>query len=351
MSRALTTSFRSGRLVTATCAAAVALASCGVAAVHVPLTSGVPSLSIAVPLRVVGCTGTNACVAVGTSGPGPGQPPVGEERLPTGGWRAIDVPRDTSAMTTASSCWTNGCLIGGSQASGDLLWRYDANQQSVVSLTAPPGAQGVMSLNCFATLSCAVVDSMGVIGDSRLSFTTNGGASWRGTRSLRWTTGKTVTAVACSDGSDCIAAATSYRVPAMVEVTHNAGVTWIPLAAPTSWHAVSSLDCQLQRCEGLASNALGVQIIRTQNFGQLWSVVHLTKAAATDTTNALTCSAWSRCVLVGQTSTNGPWLARLVNHTVKSTALQYVPSPLLDVSCGPKICAAIGASTLVALRP
>lgn len=346
MSRVLTRSFRSWRVVTISCTAAVVLASCGVAAVHAPLTSGVPSLSIAVPLRVVGCTGSNACVTVGTAGADFGEAPVGEERLTTGGWRAITVPSVTSAMATSASCWSNECLIGGSQLSGDLVWRYDALQQSMVTMTSPAGAQGVSALSCYAKLSCAIVDSLGVVANSRLSFTNNGGASWRGSRGLLWTSAKTVTSLACSNGSNCVVAASSYHVPALVEVTHDAGATWSALATPPSWNSVTSLQCQLQQCEGLAASPLGVGVIRTRNFGETW-----TSLEPTMTTNALDCSTFSRCVLAGQTAANGPWLATLTNHKVKTTTLQYVPSPLTDVSCGPTICAAIGDSTLVALRP
>jgi hypothetical protein len=31
--------------------------------------------------------------------------------------------------------------------------------------------------------------------------------------------------------------------------------------------------------------------------------------------------------------------------------LKYVPSPIVDVACGSKICAAIGVTTVLALKP
>ena len=68
---------------------ALILASCGTPAVAPnTLVSGVPSISISVPLTTVGCTATT-CVAIGTSTSDVAPMSVGESRGAHGGWSAI----------------------------------------------------------------------------------------------------------------------------------------------------------------------------------------------------------------------------------------------------------------------
>jgi hypothetical protein len=41
----------------------------------------------------------------------------------------------------------------------------------------------------------------------------------------------------------------------------------------------------------------------------------------------------------------------VTSDSVRAVKLKYVPSPISDVACGSKICAAIGVTTVMALRP
>jgi hypothetical protein len=51
------------------------------------------------------------------------------------------------------------------------------------------------------------------------------------------------------------------------------------------------------------------------------------------------------------TSSSAPWLATLTSGSLKVAKLTYVPTPIADVACGSKICAAIGVTTVMTLRP
>jgi hypothetical protein len=48
---------------------------------------------------------------------------------------------------------------------------------------------------------------------------------------------------------------------------------------------------------------------------------------------------------------SSPWLATVTSGSVTSVKLKYVPTQIADVACGSKICAAIGVTTVLALRP
>jgi hypothetical protein len=87
-------------------------------------------------------------------------------------------------------------------------------------------------------------------------------------------------------------------------------------------------------------------VVRTDTFCRVWRDVSLVGRA-----RALACTTISRCVVVGQTTSSGSWLSTIKELRVKNVALKYVPSTLVDVACGAKVCAAIGDSTLLSLRP
>jgi len=53
----------------------------------------------------------------------------------------------------------------------------------------------------------------------------------------------------------------------------------------------------------------------------------------------------------GMTGSSSPWLAVVTSGSVSPAKLRYVPSPIADVACGSKICAAIGVTTVMTLRP
>ena len=323
----------------------VALAGCTTATAQ-PTVRGYPSSSISVPLHVVACTTTDTCVALGTSGADAAPSSVGEVRRANGTWTALYVPPALSSLLSSAACWSSGCLIGGTQPTGDLLWNFDGPHHSVVATSAPRGGLGISDLSCFAPFACAAVDASGGSAGARLSFTSDGGTTWSVARAMAWTSNDSPTALACSDALNCLASASTPDGNAVLDVTHDGGATWSPLASASSWRSLSGLSCLGLDCVGLASTPNGSALVRTKSFGQTWRVVPLAQI-----TNALACTRRARCALVGQLSDHRAWLAVLHAHKLKSVATRYVPTPLTSVACGATVCAAINTSTVVSLRP
>jgi len=345
MSRVPTSVRTRWRAVGAVVVAGVTLAGCGTVAITSRV-MGYPSINISVPLNVVACTTTNTCLAVGASGADVGLSTVGEVRRANGSWTSLYVPPAQSSVVTTAACWSNGCLIGGTQPSGTLLWRFSGLTRSVRVSPSPHAGQGVTALSCFAIASCAAVDTTGVAGHSRLSFTRDGGATWTTPLPMAWSEGATATALSCSDTQRCLVATTRPGASAIVEATTDGGATWSPRTTSAAWRSFDSLTCVARHCVALVATANGPVVARTTTFAESWGPV-----VGTPTANALACRALAHCVLVGQTARQSSWLATLHAGTITPVALQYAPSPLSGVACGTRVCAAIAISTVLSLRP
>lgn len=346
MSRATANTRKSWRGAVVACVAALMLAGCGTAAVIKPHVTGTPSLSINVPLQSVACTTSGSCVAAGADGSRAAPSLVGEVRHANGVWTALEVPNTPVTTISSAACWARQCLVGGTQPSGDALWLIVPSTQSVSVSPTPHAGRGISALSCFAPSSCAMVDTTGITGGARLSFTSDGGATWTTPQPMTWTVGQSVTALSCTDALNCLVAAMNPARQVRLEVTHDAGATWTVRPVPTTWTTLTSLTCAHLQCVGLVSTTSGSLVVRTSTFARLWKNVSLANQA-----NALACARLSRCVLVGQTASQGPWLATLKGRRVTNIALSYVPSPLIDAACGVKICAAVGVSTVLSLHP
>lgn len=347
MSRATATARRSWRGALVVGVAALVLAGCGSAkAVVGPHLTGAPSLSIDVPLQSVACTTSGACVAAGANGSTVAPSAVVQVSRANGVWTAPNLPSTTVTTISSAACWSSQCLVGGSQDSGDTLWLVSPSTMTVTASPTPRAGKGVSALSCFASASCAVVDTTGITGSARLSFTSDAGATWTTPQSMSWTTGVSVTALSCADAMNCLVAATNSNRQALLEVTHDGGMTWAARTVPSTWISVNSLNCVELRCVGLVTTATQSLVERTSTFARVWSSVALSEQA-----NALACARLTKCAIVGQTTSQAPWLATLQGKHVTSVALKYVPSPLLAVACGVKACSAIAASTVLSLRP
>jgi hypothetical protein len=331
--------------------AALVLAACGSStpAVVAQRVGGVPSISLSVPLSAVACTTTDTCIAVGTAVTSVGPTSVGEVRAPTGGWKSIATPSAVqSTNLTTSSCWRTGCLFGGQSPSGDVFWLYDATAQTVNAVTVPPNSLGVDGISCYAALSCAVVDD--VKSDApRFLTTTDGGVTWSAHGPLVMSSGEQVSAFTCSSALSCMTAG-SFQNGVMVYVTSDGGSTWsVRTTLNTStWSQLTSLTCQRTACVGLADFQSGWHVVRTKNFGKSWKHGGTVKTLA-----SLACASVEKCVSAGQENqtSDTPWIATVESSTVTPLRLTYVPSGIISVSCGTKICAAIGNTTVMALRP
>ena len=333
---------RSGRRAGILAAGALSLSACGSSPPTAPAPIvGVPSTSIEVPLSNVGCTLRGTCVAVGASNRLGGLASIAEDRGIRGPWRAVTAPAVTSARIEALSCSVTTCLIGGAQPAGTFLWRYVATTRVITTLTPPAGAQDVRALSCSSDIACALVDSTSVVGATRLAFTSDAGVTWSSPVAMPWTANATVTAIACDTGTCLVAASTSTSV--LLESTSDAGVTWSSLTVPGTWRSLGDLACWSTHCAALATGD-GAALVRSRDFGTSWTALALPTS-----TRAIACSNLTRCLVAGQATNGAGSLATVHERRVHTVSLVYVPEPLTGAACGAHVCAAIGASTLVAL--
>lgn len=323
-------------------AGALVLASCAPAKVAVEHLLGTPALSISVPLSSVSCTLDDVCVATGSTSQPEGTSSVAEFSTPHGRWLNLRLPTSPTALIDATACSGAQCLISGSQPGGDLLWRFDAATHTVAPATPPPDGRGVVAIGCNGSV-CALIDA-GPGGTTRFSSSEDGGLTWTNPLAMPWATGDAVTDVSCGQIFDCVVSALSRAHVLSVHVTLDGGATWTTSTTPATWTALSSLSCQVTRCVALAQAARTALIVRTTNLGVSWTSKSLTPGAA-----ALACTAWRSCVVVGQRTNAGAWLAKLRHGVTTDAALRYVPTPLFDVACGTKVCAAIAVTTLVSI--
>ena len=332
---------RSGRVAGIVAACALALSACGSTPATPPPITGVPSASIEVPLSNVGCATSGTCLAVGTSNRVSGLATLAEDRTGRGPWRDVTVPAVSSARLEAMACAVTVCLVGGTRPTGTFLWRYDARTRTFTTLSPPAGEQDVRALSCSSDTSCALVDSTSVVSAARIAFTTDAGASWTTPRPIPSTQNATVTALACEEHA-CVVAASTGSTP-LLETTSDAGANWTSSTLPRAWHSLSDLTCWAAHCAALALGD-GVALVRSRDFATTWTTL-----ALPNSTRALACSNLSRCVVVGESNGGAGWLATVRERRLRVVSLDYVPTPLTDVACATHACAAIGASTLVAL--
>ena len=329
--------------------AGVVLASCATSTVtKSPRVSGLPAISISVPLSSVACTTDNSCVALGTSNLDVSPTSVGEYRSANGRWSPLTVPSaDTSTYIQASSCWSSGCLFVGSQSNADLVWRYSATTHTISVATAPTGASGVEAISCYGSSACAILDSAKT--NPRFLVTENGGATWSPVGSIGVPSQDSVTSLACTSHLKCIASFLNASNGIVVYVTADGGTTWTARTglSTVTWSALTSLNCARTECVGLAKLSFGWRIMRTLNLGKKWSKV----ASLRGSILTLACTTLERCVVGGMTGSSSPWLAVVTSGAVSPAKLRSVPSPIADVACGSKICAAIGVTTVMTLRP
>jgi hypothetical protein len=350
MSRVATNVRSWARVCVAGTIAALVLASCGAPAVAPPpLVSGVPSASISVPLTSVGCT-TTTCVAVGTSSTDVAPMSVGEVRGASGGWKVLDAPTLTSTVNIqGASCWTDTCMFVGQDSSGDVIWRYDASSNSVSPVNTPTGGTSVEAVSCYAPLSCATIDDATGSGP-RFETTSDGGTTWSTPVALEQT-GDNVRSLACGSSLDCVVVTASSNDGVDIYATLDGGGTWTlrTSSATSAWATLTSLTCRKLVCVGLAEGTSKWHIVRTTTLGRTWSVKSAFSVAAT-TAPTFACASLTSCALGGTKDGSTPWLATYNHGVLRTQKLKYIPSPILQLACGEKVCAGIGVTTLLTLR-
>jgi hypothetical protein len=208
---------------------------------------------------------------------------------------------------------------------------------------APPaGGIGISALTCNAT-ACALIDSS-TTGEPRFSVSSSEGTTWTDPAPIAWAKGDAITAFTCGSALECAVGVLSASHAFSLYVTTDGGATWNESTTPGAWTTLASLSCTGDRCVGLASTSSSSLLVRSKTFTRTWKSAKLAQPTA-----ALACSTFSRCVAVGQRSSAKPWLATVHDDSATDVDLRYVPSPLVSVACGSKVCAAIGVTTLVSV--
>ncbi len=335
---------RRWRVTVVLAAGAVTLASCGAPTPSVvpPHLSGVPALSFAVPLTAVSCTLNDVCVAIGSSSSGTGPTSVAEFATPHGHWLNLTLPSTTSILLTTVACSGSQCLIGGSSPGHDVLWLFDSHGSSLTPLAPPAQGIGVSALTCSAS-SCALIDA-GPGGVPRTSQSSDDGTTWSTPTPLHFAESDAITTFSCGSASDCALGLMTLAHVFSLYVSSDGGLSWSLVTTPSAWTTVTSLTCQLRRCVAVATTANASEIVRSTTFTRTWKVHKLTHRAS-----SVACATNARCVVVGQRASGQAWLSLVHGTATTNVTLRYVPSPLLGVACGSKICAAIGVTTLVSI--
>jgi hypothetical protein len=208
----------------------------------------------------------------------------------------------------------------------------------------------MQAVSCYAPLSCAAIDDATGSGP-RFETTVDGGTTWTTPAALTQT-GDSVRSLACSSSLDCVVVLGSTNDAIGIYVTIDGGTTWTPRAPSksASWESLTSLTCRKLVCVGLAQGSSTWHVVRTTTFAKSWSLKSSFSVAA-NSTPVLACSDLTRCALGGTKDGSTPWLATYNEGALTSQRLTYIPSPILQLSCGPKVCSGIAITTLLTLRP
>jgi photosystem II stability/assembly factor-like uncharacterized protein len=229
------------------------------------------------------------------------------------------------------------------------VWRYDAVTHSIAVEHGASGATGIAAVSCYAAASCAIIDS--AKSGARFLTTDDGGATWSSPVSLGIPSSDSVASLACSSPVTCMASFGNSSNGIDVDVTNDGGQTWTLRtdSSTVTWAALTSLDCVGRSCVGLAKISFGWRVMRTDNLGKSWKKV----APVQGPIVSLACTSLEYCVVGGTKSlqTSTPYLATVASNVVTPVTLKYVPSPISDVACGSRICAAIGVTTVLTLSP
>ncbi|HEY1825907.1 MAG TPA: hypothetical protein VGG21_08115 [Acidimicrobiales bacterium] len=329
------------RVVVALALGAILLASCGSSpaprssAVHL---TGTPALSFATPLSSVSCTVNDVCVAIGATSTGSGPTSVAEFATPHGNWFNLALPSSASILLTSVGCNGAQCLVAGSSPGADVLWLFDSHTHDLSALTPPAGGIGVSALSC-NQLVCALIDT-GANGVPRFSTSTDAGVTWTDPSPLHFAKGAVVADLSCPSAVHCalgVATSTSFSL----YVTNDAGQSWQFWATPSSWNVLNSLTCTTTTCVGVATTDQGSLLVRSKKFAVNWRSTTLLNTAS-----SVACTQSTSCAIAGEQGGDA-WLALVHQASLRNVKLKYVPSPLLDVACGAKVCAAIAVTTLV----
>jgi len=337
-------------------ASALLLAACGSSSPAGVVVDGTPSISLSVPLTAVGCTTNDTCYAVGTTGVDSRVTTAAQYSDDGHTWHAVAAPPAPVSTITSSSCWSTGCLFGGTNENGaDLLWSVEGHGP-IATVASPARGAGVISVSCYGTATCTVLDQ-GTDGSSRLSTTVNGGATWSapvaihpaaGTNPNHGTApqGFTALSASCLSSLNCVVAGTPGDTGTVdVQVTEDGGLTWILGTTDAAWTSLSDMHCQSNWCVARAVGTDGRGVLVTSaTDGVSWATP---SSQDGNSLQSLSCVSVHRCAAIVATGASSSGLAMSSKKTWSDVTLRYVPNRLVSLACGNTMCVAASAQSVV----
>jgi hypothetical protein len=340
---------------TALIAGGLILAACGSTATTTQSVTGDPSLAISVPLQVAACEPTGPCYALGTTGLDSDPTSAAQATIDGKSWSNVSTPRAPSTIVTSASCWSGGCLVGGSSAHGDVVWRNSSNT-SMIATNTPNYGLGISAISCYAAKSCAVVDSTSD-GTVRVTYTTDGGSTWSSSQAVGPLNGASATSISCIDHDHCVighGSSSDSSVGAGWTATSDGFATTTSgheFPNGDAWLQLNDLTCNSARCVGRVSDSSGAAEVVVADLKGQWfatAPTWTTPSGLPTTLDAVSCSPTLRCVAVGSHGGQGA-LYEATSSGWNPVSLNYVSDALTGAACGSTRCEAINGWTVASL--
>ncbi len=325
--------------------------------------TGSPVANPSVTMSTVACESLGWCVAAGTD-PSGATSSTGIE-VSLGGrssWISAKAPALTGTTLASASCWSSGCLIGGSGPTGAVVVLVDPSAAVAALRASPPPGDDVSALSCVAAESCLALVT-GLTSTS-LYRTSNAGGTWQEVAALPATL-SVGTGLSCVSAIQCVAVGTGPS-GGVAAVTSTGGTAWALAAQPSGLVAYTAVSCALPTtCLATAQlNATQSVLLASRDLGANW----LEQATGVDAPAAVSCAAvtvvttvtkgltvttvrkpGTSCVVGGSAEDASGSIDHLQDLVSGATlTLAYVPNPVIGVACAtPTRCAGVTPSSTV----
>jgi hypothetical protein len=264
---------------------------------------------------------------------------------PHGGWVSIPVPVAPNAELTVMGCWHGGCLLFGVDDGGNFAWRV--HNSSVVAATAPPAADSLIAVTCFASATCGIVTSAPG-GFDDFSLTTDGGSQWGHPVSLPVGPGDHVSSVSCSGPKICVVAGDSNGAGSFTTSSSDGGATWSHLTSSPQWRLISDVFCSPAACVALAQSSSSATVVTGSATGRAWTAITRQPGGST---NSLSCGTLTNCLATTESSTANPGIDRGVANRWQPLATHYLPDGVADLNCAELRCVVVDDAAVAVVGP
>jgi hypothetical protein len=322
------------------------LAACGTTSSAPPPDGmGTPSLNAGVTLSSVACEPLGWCIAVGSN---PTATTAGASievsKGGRSGWHPVAVPPLTGVTLTAASCWSSGCLVGGTAPGGGVLLLVNPTRMvSSTHVSHPPGL-GIAALDCTGAGKCLALVTTTTT--TAVFETTDSAATWHQLSTLPDPLA-VGTALSCSTAASCVTVGFGPG-GAAAATTADGGRHWALASRPGGFQVLTSVGCgrTLQCLATARVTAGGMQLLRSVNGGRSW----ITIATSVTSPGAVECSTDPTCLVGGGGSSGGEISSIVALKHERPRSLAYVPDPVVSVACAtPTRCVAVTQASTVSL--